>query len=216
VIAPSGEHIYYGHKRSACGGWLDVDMNVRGETTKPVENVQWTRGTAPAGRYRVIVHNYRFHEAPGATDYRVEVEINGEVQTVRGQDRSEARDRDRPATSRSSSSTTTRTERQSRGPAGARGQRASTPATTDDVILRQWQSVLPAAHILKIEDPKAIVDVMLGVMAIVGGGCRPRHLHRRHARPRPARPAPGPGPADPRRPRHAARMRPDSSPHFEA
>jgi hypothetical protein len=40
----------------------------------------------------------------------------------------------------------------------------------DDVILRQWQSVLPAAHILKIEDPKAIVDVMLGVLAIVGGG----------------------------------------------
>jgi hypothetical protein len=38
------------------------------------------------------------------------------------------------------------------------------------VILRQWQTVLPAAHILKIEDPKAIVDVMLGVLAIVGGG----------------------------------------------
>ena len=40
----------------------------------------------------------------------------------------------------------------------------------DDVIMRQWQSVLPPAHILKIEDPKAIVDVMLGVLAIVGGG----------------------------------------------
>ncbi len=59
VIAPSGEHIYYAHKRSACGGWLDVDMNVRGETTKPVENVQWTRGSAPAGRYKVFVQNYR-------------------------------------------------------------------------------------------------------------------------------------------------------------
>ena len=81
VIAPSGEHIYYGHKRSQCGGWLDVDMNVRGETTKPVENVQWIRGSAPAGRYRVFVHNYRFHEHVQApTQFRVEIEINGKVE----------------------------------------------------------------------------------------------------------------------------------------
>lgn len=80
VIAPSGEHIYYGHKRSACGGWLDVDMNVRGETTTPVENIRWARGAAPRGRYRVYVQNYRFHE-PGQypTPYKVEVEISGEI-----------------------------------------------------------------------------------------------------------------------------------------
>ncbi|HNF97164.1 MAG TPA: hypothetical protein PK493_07700 [Pseudomonadota bacterium] len=57
VITPSGEHIYYAHKQSRCRGELDVDRNVRGETTKPVENVRWRKGEAPAGRYRVFVQN---------------------------------------------------------------------------------------------------------------------------------------------------------------
>ena len=167
VIAPSSEHIFYGHKRSACGGWLDVDMNVRGETTKPVENVQWTRGTAPAGRYRVFVQNYRFHEAPGATEYRVEVEINGKIQHFEGHIAAKGE------TGAGSDVTILEfdynpEERQPEDPRVL----ASGPYAnySDDVILRQWQSVLPTGHILKIEDPKAIVDVMLGVMAIVGGG----------------------------------------------
>ncbi len=80
AVAPSGEHIYYAHKQSACRGWLDVDMNVRGETTTPVENIRWARGTAPRGRYRIYVQNYRFHERDQApTPFKVEVEISGEI-----------------------------------------------------------------------------------------------------------------------------------------
>ena len=49
VVCPSGERIHGGNKKSACGGELDVDANVRAETRKPVENVFWEDGTAPAG-----------------------------------------------------------------------------------------------------------------------------------------------------------------------
>ena len=167
VIAPSGEHIYYAHKRSACGGWLDVDMNVQGETSKPVENVQWTRGGAPAGRYRVFVHNYRFHEAKGPTAYRVEVEINGAIQHFEG-------------TIGAKGETGVASEAMilefdfdptQRAPEDPQVLTTGPYANyADDVILRQWQTVLPPQNILKIEDPRAIVDVMLGVMAIVGGG----------------------------------------------
>ena len=80
VITPRREHIYFGAKRSGCGGWLDVDMNVRGETTTPVENIRWARGAAPHGRYRIYVQNYRFHEPSRLpTPWKVEVEISGEI-----------------------------------------------------------------------------------------------------------------------------------------
>jgi len=80
VITPAREHIYFGTKRSNCGGWLDVDMNVRGETTTPVENIRWARGAARRGHYRIYVQNYRFHEPSRlATPWKVEVEISGEI-----------------------------------------------------------------------------------------------------------------------------------------
>ena len=37
-------------------------------------------------------------------------------------------------------------------------------------ILEQWKSVLPEEHILRIEDPNTIVDVMLGALSLLGAG----------------------------------------------
>jgi hypothetical protein len=85
VMTPRGEHVYFGSKRSTCGGWLDVDMNVSGETTTPVENIRWARGAAKRGHYRIYVQNYRFHEPyPAPTPFKVEVEVNGDLYHFHG------------------------------------------------------------------------------------------------------------------------------------
>ena len=77
-VTPSGEEICFYHKQSRCGGWLDIDMNVHGETDMPVENIRWARGRALVGRYGFYVQNYR-NRCRGSVPFRVELEVNGEV-----------------------------------------------------------------------------------------------------------------------------------------
>ncbi|MDE0857958.1 MAG: hypothetical protein OSA38_05265 [Candidatus Poseidoniaceae archaeon] len=68
IVCPSGERIHGGNKISKCGGELDVDANVRPESKKPVENVYWPEGTAPAGKYQVYVHHYKKHKKRRSRD----------------------------------------------------------------------------------------------------------------------------------------------------
>ena len=80
AVTPKGEHVYFGERRSRCGGELDVDRNIGGETTTPVENIRWPKGRALEGRYRFYVRNFRFWEHDRRpTPFRVELEVNGEV-----------------------------------------------------------------------------------------------------------------------------------------
>ena len=82
VLCPSGERIHGGNKTSACGGELDVDANVRAETRKPVENVFWEDGKAPAGRYQVYVHYYKKHKkrrSKDPTKFQVIVNEGGDM-----------------------------------------------------------------------------------------------------------------------------------------
>jgi len=166
VICPSGEEIFYGHKQSMCGGWLDVDMNVSGDTTKPVENVRWSRGTAPHGRYQVIVQNFRFHESqPAPTDYRVEIEVNGEIKHFSGiisPKQETGVESDKLVYSFDYDPS----KRKSESPAN---EKAVYAAYDDSVIRNQWATVLPPERILPIEDPGRILDVMLGAIAITEG-----------------------------------------------
>ncbi len=84
VIDPFGEEIFYGRKRSQSLGELDVDMNAGGrQSEKPVENIYWPLGKAPAGHYRVRVHMYANRERRN-TPFSVELLNKGEVSTFEG------------------------------------------------------------------------------------------------------------------------------------
>jgi Ca-activated chloride channel family protein len=85
VITPRKEEIFYGHARDAAGGFLDVDMNVQGESTKPVENVFWAQGRAPQGQYRVFVQNFGYHEKERQpTAFQVEIKNGSEYSYFEG------------------------------------------------------------------------------------------------------------------------------------
>jgi hypothetical protein len=88
VVCPSGERIHGGNKKSGCGGELDVDANVRAETRKPVENVFWEEGKAPAGKYQVYVHHYKKHDkrkSKDPTKFQVIVNQGGEPYEYNGE-----------------------------------------------------------------------------------------------------------------------------------
>lgn len=158
VIAPSGEEIYYGHKKSICGGELDVDMNVRGESTKPVENVYWPPGGAPAGRYKVVVQNYAFHEPDRAEyDWRVEVVAGKKASHYEGKI---------SGSGKGSNVTVCEFDFTGLSPAAAEALYAG---YGDDAILAQWRDVIPEQNILVIDESKAVVDAMLGAVALVSG-----------------------------------------------
>lgn len=84
VVDPSGEEIYYGHRRSASGGELDLDSNA-GCAIDGVrnENITWPVGRAPRGRYTVRV-DYWSNCGASRTEYTVRVNSSGQVQIFDG------------------------------------------------------------------------------------------------------------------------------------
>ncbi len=162
VITPSGYHIYFGDKRSSCGGWLDVDRNVNGETMKPVENIRWAKGKAPKGHYKVYVQNYATHGGfTATTDFKVEIEINGKVQHFEGKtpEYLTGRQSDTPVYEFDYDPCARPAEKESEVYAGY----------NDETIKNQWANVIPSENILLIDDPKAIIDVMMGALALMEG-----------------------------------------------
>ncbi|MCL2833691.1 MAG: VWA domain-containing protein [Treponema sp.] len=100
VFTPKGEEIYYGHKKDTTGGMLDVDMNVTGETTKPVENIFWGQGRAAQGRYRVVVRNYGYHEkSTEPTPFQIEIKNGYQYSYFDGIVNGKGRDSDAEVTS---------------------------------------------------------------------------------------------------------------------
>jgi Ca-activated chloride channel family protein len=86
VVTPRQEEIFYGHRNDSYGGMLDVDMNAGGQlTNKPVENIFWTPGKTPQGKYRVYVQNFAFHEKDHEpTNFQVEIKNGNEYSRFEG------------------------------------------------------------------------------------------------------------------------------------
>lgn len=72
------DHIFYGNKRGATGGTLDVDMNAgSGTSREAVENVVWM-DQMPNGTYKIVVNNFARRES-SAVGFVVEVECGGKL-----------------------------------------------------------------------------------------------------------------------------------------
>ncbi|MFM7058211.1 MAG: hypothetical protein ACKO2P_14935 [Planctomycetota bacterium] len=90
VIAPSGEHISYHRRTSQCRGKLDVDMNAKAledpedesVSTEPVENVRWLDRNAPAGRYTVLIHLYRWNHQHTAEPFQLLANLGEQTQVM--------------------------------------------------------------------------------------------------------------------------------------
>lgn len=87
VLAPSNQRIHGGNKKSDCGGVLESEANVKGESKEPLEHVVWKK--APEGKYTVHVHFYKRHKRlfeknKGPSNYYVIVQANGTSQVFSG------------------------------------------------------------------------------------------------------------------------------------
>lgn len=84
VIVPRGRRIFYGARRSSCGGELDVDMNVKPESAEPVENTRWLQGRALSGRYTVIVRWYRQHVRARTVPFELLAKLGPQTEVLEG------------------------------------------------------------------------------------------------------------------------------------
>jgi hypothetical protein len=76
---PNGNHIFYRNKGKThhSSGMLDVDMNVRAESTTPVENIVWkNKNDMLPGKYKIVVHQFT-HRNNKDIGFKVEMEYNG-------------------------------------------------------------------------------------------------------------------------------------------
>jgi hypothetical protein len=128
--------------------------------------VRWARGTAPKGRYRVMVQNYGFKEpVQTPTDFRLEIEVGGEVRHFDGTVSQQGE------TGPASHVVVYEFDYDPEAKRPAPAAKPDDPYAqySDDVILKQWATVIPSERILRIDDPRSIIDVLLGALTILEG-----------------------------------------------
>jgi len=85
-IDPTGQQIFYGRKRVESLGELDLDANAGRPpwVNQPIENIYWPFGSAPLGRYKVLVRHFRTNGGPNPVAFQCRILVHGRVTTVRG------------------------------------------------------------------------------------------------------------------------------------
>jgi hypothetical protein len=164
-ITPKGEEIFFSQKVASCGGNLDVDRNAgHQETRKPVENIRWEKGKARRGKYKFFVRNYAYHEdTRGPIEFTVELENNGKIEHFDGKIslNHETGSRSDVVVFEVDYDPSERiVDEETKNIYEAYG---------DEGIIGQWQSVLPPENVLIFNEPKAAVDIQLGVLALIKG-----------------------------------------------
>lgn len=162
VITPSGEEIYFGHRGSACGGCLDVDMNAGTYMSEtPVENIFWSK-KAPRGTYRVDVVCYSNRCNVSFTPFRVCVRKGNSTKYFEGHV-GQSGDRTRVT------EFTYGHGDESDGSAAKDGEHVRYDAYENGSIIRAWETALGPSHVCCFPDSKAAVDIMLGCIALHQG-----------------------------------------------
>ena len=80
LVEPSGEEIYYGHRRAASGGLLDLDANSGCSFENPridIENITYQNTSPPGGHYFLRVDYWTACNVMGTTDFTVTINVRG-------------------------------------------------------------------------------------------------------------------------------------------
>jgi len=86
IRSPNGEIIHHGSRQSSNGGSLELDMNAKGRTKRPIENVLWMQDV-PNGPYHVFVHHHSKHGRlfdSDPTTYTVRISSKDELYSSEG------------------------------------------------------------------------------------------------------------------------------------
>lgn len=86
IRSPNGEIIHHGSRQSSNGGTLELDMNAKGRTKRPIENVLWMQD-APSGPYHVFIHHHSKHGRlfdSDPTTYTVRISSRDELYSSEG------------------------------------------------------------------------------------------------------------------------------------
>jgi len=89
VLDPNGEKIFFKHKKSRSGGYLDIDMNAAAgkRVSQPIENIKWDGESPPVGKYEVFVVYYDRDPRDSSIDptpFTLSVQYKGKTEVVEG------------------------------------------------------------------------------------------------------------------------------------